>query len=58
MEPRDALFYSLFIGSYPRILGKSLISIENYEIYIEERFFWQQKKTPPKPTEVGLGGVG
>ena len=23
MEPRDALFYSYFIGSYPHILGKS-----------------------------------
>ena len=24
MEPRDALFYSHFIGSYPQVLGKSL----------------------------------
>ena len=25
MEPRDALFYSYFIGFYPHILGKSQI---------------------------------
>ena len=34
MEPRDALFYSYFIGSYPHILGKSQI----------EYIFWELTK--------------
>ena len=28
MEPRDTLFYSHFIGSYPQILGKSQIGLQ------------------------------
>ena len=36
MEPRDALFYSYFIGSYPHILGKSQICYKGGHILLDK----------------------